>query len=251
MVMYSCQFCGHLINYCRFPCLYCGDYPQTLTEKVGAHVLSNKYMNFDELMHVYRQRMAGKSFDIIFSDWEEVVAQAMKRFGRDDDFLAIDHNIPSFSKAMVNRRLDTFNINCKECGVLITFGNQKSCNSCHTPLELYKQQRAIIGINNFTKFLGFYYTVLDDEEVTALLVPQLVKVLNDLIENDNFSLETKSEIGKLLYSVRSVKTEFFKAEMLRGVSKGVSFRPGTSKKRMADSVELLASLFDIDKYVLN
>lgn len=251
MVMYTCQYCGKLITYCRYPCLYCGEFPTDFKDKAVAHTLSNAYLEHGDIMNIYIQRMAGKTLDKIIPNWPSLVSGAVDHFRKDEDFIAIDSKIPNFDKAMINERLNALDITCSNCNTLIDFGNQKVCSECNIDLMLTTQQRAIIGTDNFLSYLGKYSTLLGDLETTGLLIPLLVKVVNDLIENDTITVDLQNNIAELFCSVNEISADFMKISMLNGDSQSLSIGPEMPEALMKDTVEFMGSINDIKHYVVD
>lgn len=219
-IIYTCQFCGRLINYASTPCLFCGKYPKTKKQVIKSQALSSISLDMTSLLFVSKEIKSGKNLEEIIVNINDLVRNVLSN---ENDFpifkslfkimgnLNNDPENTNFKRSEIlsrsnivcencNHEISVADFPCLYCGVL---AQRQGIDAKTLEIDYSPVKKWIIALNNILLFVEKYLDMGENEDALTELIFVLVYVINRLIEKNELpDMEVREYLIKLFNEAR-------------------------------------------------
>ncbi|MEX0918480.1 MAG: hypothetical protein WDZ85_00710 [Candidatus Paceibacterota bacterium] len=247
-IIYTCQFCGRLINYSSSPCAFCCNFPKTEREVIVAQALSSESMEIDSLLAVSKAIKDGEDLEIVIANLRNLIDDVLESPSKFNNYpslfklTALYLNDPDtiIRAEEINNKVKIFCANCKHEIILA----DKPCFYCtvekneNTENRLAPLQKNVIALNGFLLFAENYLDFSNDKDAMTELIFVSVYLLNRLLEKD----ELPDEDLKKYWRELLLQSGYFGSEKTLGaaIEMDVNAKPSMVLESAQDKVSSVA-----------
>lgn len=254
-MIYVCQFCGRLINYCITPCIFCGNYPKTKREAAISIILSSENLGITHLLAISKAVKNKEDLELVVANFRQLIDNILEEESTNPSIqfifrLMADRTVSNEAyvksqtseivmrntRGVFQRRSDTV---CQKCGrenLITGLVTGLGCLYCaeieSESLNRYvlpEFEQEIRSFNSFLTFVENYLDLVTDSESMEELILMSVFIINQLIEENKLPERNLKNSWKELLR----KTNFFGSSELKGAvdtKGGFSFDPDVTLK---------------------
>ncbi|HNR81377.1 MAG TPA: hypothetical protein PKN73_02465 [Candidatus Paceibacterota bacterium] len=223
-IIYTCQFCGRLINYSSTPCAFCCNFPKTKREVIVAQALSSESMEIDSLLAVSKAVKDGEDLEIVIANLRDIIDDVLENPSKFSNYPALFkltefyvNNPNTVTRAEeINNKIKIF---CNHCNNEIILAD-KPCFYCtvgkneNIENNLMPLQKNIVALNGFLLFAENYLDFSNDKDSMTELIFVSVYLLNRLLEKD----ELPDKDLKKYWRELLLRSEYFGSEKTLGAA---------------------------------
>jgi hypothetical protein len=226
-IIYVCQFCGRLVNFCTTPCIYCGKSASTKREIVIANALSSESMSLGDQLQTCSLVKTGKDLELEIHRLREIIDKVLDNWDSEKTYhtlMAVAEDVAKHKDAIAPRtkyRMAMTKAVCLNCGKSLPFIHDV-CEGCKQ--KFTEQQKLILAIKQILEFAEIFLDdESEDEESLEELIFVLVSVITRAVEKNELpEQELLGYIYELLHKVHYI--------ISRSQDVGVSIKDGNASR---------------------